>query len=376
MRKIRLRFVALATTVAAIPVILLHCGGNGTTQSVPGAVDGAASDAGSPESSATDATSLDGGDEGDGGAADASGSVDAATPEAETPETSAGDGPSGDEGDGGTAVDSGNALDAAKDAAIDATPCDVDAADGASSCTGTMSCCGGWCTDTSHDWRNCGSCGNACASTQFCTGVACQDAVLKNICANPAATVVFDPYTDDNDAGLRMGNALATQCVPPVTVAYVNGDAGVGQDPDSGRPSTGPGNTLVVGGGSYGQPSVGYIDDTGLSTVRLQADGTDTWFQNFKTQTTIVRAANTTLTAHHDFFLLELNVDPASGTLCFAGIGFYNLGTLAAGYFFQNKVMPSLSTFTAAWYVYEWTDTDGDSAPSVGDAFRRVDQGL
>ncbi|MDP9149132.1 MAG: hypothetical protein M3O36_04205 [Myxococcota bacterium] len=288
-------------------------------------------------------------------------------------ETGANDGDAGaDDRDPG--VDAGDAGADPSDA-FHGTPCDVDAADGASSCSGAMSCCGGFCTDTSHDPRNCGSCSNACTSAQFCTGVACEDAVLKNLCANSAATVVFDPYTDDNEAGARMGNALATKCVPAVTVTLGRGDAGTGVDPDSGRPTTGPGNTLVVGGGAYGQPSVAYIDDNGLSAVRLQADGTKTWFQDFKTDAGIVTADNTMLTPHHDYFLLELSVEPVSGSLCFFGIGFLNAGTAAAGYYFENSVMPSLSTFPDAWYVYEWTDTDGDSLPSAGDMFLRRAQG-
>ena len=75
------------------------------------------------------------------------------------------------------------------------------------------------------------------------------------------------------------------------------------------------------------------------------------------------------MTAHHDYFLLELSVEPISGTLCFFGYGMLSQGTIAAGYYFQSTIVPALSTYTDAWYVYEWTDTNNDSVPNAGDTF-------
>jgi hypothetical protein len=68
-------------------------------------------------------------------------------------------------------------------------------------------------------------------------------------------------------------------------------------------------------------------------------------------------------------------VEPVSGTLCFFGYGMGGPGTLAAGYYFQSIVVPSLSTFTNVWYVYEWTDTNNDSVPNAGDTFALLQQG-
>ena len=42
-------------------------------------------------------------------------------------------------------------------------------------------------------------------------------------------------------------------------------------------------------------------------------------------------------------------------------------GTVAATYFFEKQVLPNLSTFDKAWYIYEWTDSDGDKAPDLNE---------
>jgi hypothetical protein len=84
---------------------------------------------------------------------------------------------------------------------------------------------------------------------------------------------------------------------------------------------------------------------------------------------------NATLTAHHDYFALEVTVEPASGTLCFFGYGMYAPGTSAAAYYFQNDVIGSRAMFPDVWYVYEWTDTDNSGTPSAGDAFTLIAHG-
>jgi Stigma-specific protein, Stig1 len=65
----------------------------------------------------------------------------------------------------------------------------------------TLTCCNGSCVDITKDPNNCGQCGTACTADQFCTGKACDDAVISNVCANPNGTVAMDPYAEDNQAG-------------------------------------------------------------------------------------------------------------------------------------------------------------------------------
>jgi hypothetical protein len=205
--------------------------------------------------------------------------------------------------------------------------------------------------------------------------VACDDAVLKNVCANPMATIVEDPYAPDNEAGAVLGGALMTGCAPGVTARTMDQHSGIAQDPATGRPLTGPGDTLVAGGGYFGQGSVSYMEQNALAALSFGTDGTNAWIRTTTTNANVVSTPKAMLTAHHDYFLLEVSVEPVSGTLCFFGYGMLASGTTAAAYYFQNSVIGNRAMFPDAWYVYEWTDTDNDGAPSAGDTFTLVGSG-
>ena len=283
----------------------------------------------------------------------------------------------GDDGSD-SAADGSDASDGSEDSS-DAMPCSVEAGEGGddgggSSCPVGESCCGGWCTDTKADPRNCGACGNVCSATQFCTGTTCDDAILKNLCANPKATVVHERSPGDNQTGDAIGASLAMGCMPPVMQTITDVDGGTAQDPATGRPITGPGDTLVAGGGDYLQTSVAYMEKA-LTPVVTAADGMKAWAYRRGMSTNLVSAPFTNLTSSHDYFVLELSVEPVSGSLCFFAFGFGAPGTLAAGFYFQNDVMPNLSTYSDVWYLYEWTDTDASGDPSAGDTFSLVAHG-
>jgi hypothetical protein len=378
MRRFGSALAVLVTTTAGLPALLAHCGGDSGSGSnaADAAKDGPAEDGTMQDAVAPDVTS--GADSGANDASgDSPGSEDAAdanqdtgidaTPCTVVVVADAGDagdaGEAGDDGGAGDAGDSGDASDAG------------DAGGSASGCGPSQTCCGGWCTDTSKDPRNCGACGNACSANQFCTGVACDDAVLKNICANPSATVVFDQYMVDDTAGTALGNALSTICMPAVKVASTEQDSGLAQDP-SGRPITGVGNTLVAGGGWFGQASAAYMDSHGLTPLIVGTDGTNAWIRSAKTMGNIVSVLYASLTMHHDYFLFELAVEPISGSLCFYGYGMGPSGTAVASYYFQNNVLPMAFAFPDRWYIYEWVDTDMNGLPSAADMFSLVDHGM
>lgn len=356
---------------------LAHCGGGGSgadtrdaTADVSMADTGSLSDStvlvesGVDSGMPTDSGTVDSGV--DSGTATDSGTVDSSTSDSGAPS---------DASDGGAEDDAGEASDAAgaSDVVDSGIPCDA-----ASGCTGSMLCCSSQCVDVAHDPRNCGSCANACSATQFCTGTLCDNAVFTNLCANESITVVDDPYPPDNDAGASLGLAIAASC-PDAGIAVsivpqtqpgvlVPGDAGW-------RPNTGVGTTLVAGGGSYGQLSVAYMDDSALTPVYLTNDGTTSHIYQRSTGLAVVTANDSTLGPQHDFFVLEIAVEPQSGTLCFFGYGIYQAGTLAAGYFGSQVLVPNYASYLAPWYVYEWTDTNNDMTPDNGDAFDLVAEG-
>ena len=377
------------------PWLVAHCGSDSTTQSgADAAADATANDAPAYEGTVLDVFVQDAplngdSDVGDSTVDDGPGTGDASDALEDTfmgiactPMTnSAGDASdSGEGGQAGALGDSGRdtgEADAAGDAGEGAGDGDTDAGEAGAlgSCPGALTCCGGWCTDTNKDPHNCGSCGNACSSSQFCTGLACDDAVVRNVCANARGTVVTDPFSADNAAGGVLGLALTYGCMPGVTVRTTAQDSGIAQDPATGRPLTGPGDTLVGGGGYFGQASVVYMEKNTLVPVVAGTDGTNAWIRNSRTNANVVFTPTTTLTIHHDYFVLEVGVEPVSGTFCLFGYGMLVPGTAAAAFYFQNDVIASRATFPDAWYVYEWTDTDNDGAPSAGDTFTPVGHG-
>jgi hypothetical protein len=367
----RPRIEKYSTTLAELFAIaawalLPHCGGGSEGNKGPGLLDGQASEAASSD---------------DGEPARADAEADAtldATADASL--------------DSG--VDANGALDAAADAAAASTDaslegggdagqeagliaCDVDAQPDARTCTGptTVACCGGFCANTALDPNNCGHCGVACTTHQFCTGIQCDDAIVANVCGNPAATVVLDQYPADNEGGAAIGAALVANCVPATTVVQANQDDGGVVDPATGRPITGCGNTFVTGGGGFGQRGISYLDVSGISPLYPQVNGNEYDIVERATGTNALSTTVTVLTAQHDYFYVQLAVEPQSGTLCFSGVGLEGPGTLAAGYYLSTEIIPHRASYLDSWYIYEWTDTNGDSVANQGDTFMQLASG-
>jgi hypothetical protein len=218
---------------------------------------------------------------------------------------------------------------------------------------------------------------NASTPEQFCNGTACNDAVLKNLCSNPRATVVRDEYSGDNDAGVRLAAAIAMGCSPTTSVRVVDQGGGVAEDPATGRPLTGPGDTLVAGGGLFGQKGVAYMEAQGLTPLAVGSSGLNNiQIRNTRTNAILVSVSNTVLTAHHDYAVLEVSVEPTSGSLCFFGYGLGLPGTAAAAFYYQNNVVPNRAMYPDAWYLYEWTDTDNNSTASAADSFSLLGSGM
>jgi len=257
-------------------------------------------------------------------------------------------------------------------------PCDADAQADAHACPGasTVACCGGFCVDTAADPRNCGGCGVSCTDHQFCTGVHCDEAVIANVCGNPSATVVLDQYEADNEGGAAIGAALLANCVPPPNVVQRNEDAGGVTDPATGRPITGVGNTFVNGGGSWGHPSIGYLDMMQLTPLYSSVMGDQYYVVERSTGKNILSTTFESLTAQHDYFYVELAVEPVSGTLSFSGVGMLAPGTMAAGYYLGAEIVPNRANYPNAWYLFEWTDTNGDSIPNAADSFVEMTSGM
>lgn len=360
--------VGLSWLVAGGSLILAHCGG-GDSAAPPSDASPEADDQAATGDGGSDAT-VEAGEDATG---DAAPQPDAA-PDA-TLDTSADAAPdaSPDVTPDGPAEGGEGGADA--DAAEAGIPCDVDAQ---TPCVGasTVKCCSGFCVDTAADPANCGHCGTACTSHQFCTGTACDDAIISNICANPRGTVVLDQFDPDNEAGTAIGAALTTSCSATPVIVFLSQDAGGVLDPATDRPITGVGNTFINGGGSYGQRGIAYLDQAGLSALYLSANGGGYQIESRNPDAgAIVDAAPDSLTSHHDFFYVQLVVEPQSGTLCFSVVGIFVPGTMAGGYYVPTQIIPHRSTYTNSWYVFEWIDSNNDGIANAGDTFTQVASG-
>jgi len=241
--------------------------------------------------------------------------------------------------------------DAGTDAASDVVvvPCDDQ-----HPCSAPLACCSGVCADTKTP-QHCGACNVACTKTQFCTGTACFDAVLKNVCENPGVAVVLDGIPVDEDAGGTVGLAMEAGCAPTVAVRSIPQGA-PGTLADGGRPTLGVGDTYLAAGGPFGQQAVAYVQSARVAPIYTVGDATSLSFLRSSDNGLIKKALTTELTAHHDYFAVYLAPDPVTGTLVLALYGVYGPGTSAAAYFVKNQVMANRATFDKAYYVYEWTD--------------------
>ena len=47
-------------------------------------------------------------------------------------------------------------------------------------------------------------------------------------------------------------------------------------------------------------------------------------------------------------------------------------GTQAGAWYFAQKMVPARATLDKSWYVYEWTDQDGNQMPGDADTFKLV----
>ena len=117
------------------------------------------------------------------------------------------------------------------------------------------------------------------------------------------------------------------------------------------------------------------MDNAGLTRCSVSEDGTNAWILNQTTSQYVVNVPQTSLTAGHDYFLVELSVEPVSGTLVFAAIGMLAPGTLAAGFFVPTVMVPNRAQLTDSWYAYEWTDANGNNQPDSNDTYRLIAHG-
>ncbi len=199
--------------------------------------------------------------------------------------------------------------------------------------------------------------------------------MVSSFCKNPRATIVLDGIQTDEIAANALEAAIAAKCSPQVTTRTVAQSSADGiLDPTSGKPLLGPGDTLVTAGGGFGQSAVRYIEQKD-APIKPFDGGTNGGFIRPGETTPLVQVPLSSLTAQHDYFAIYTAIEPDTGTLVLASYGLYGPGTLAAAWFFGETLMNDLGTYGEHFYIYEWTDMDGDMSASAGDTFTLIASG-
>jgi hypothetical protein len=282
--------------------------------------------------------------------------------------------------DGGSGIDAGDPPDVAPhcDPAACASKncvngqCAPPCSDSSQCASGETCCNSAFCTNLAKDPQNCGACGTACSAKQYCSGTACYDALVNNVCQNASASIVLDSLATDESAGNAIGAAMSTVCSNVKVGTIHQGDTG-SMDSESGRPLLGPGNTYVAAGGGFGQKGVAYMNDARNAPVYTTGDQQSITFIRTADNGTIVTAPISGLTPHHDYFVIYAAMEPVSGTLVFAVYGLYAPGTTAGAFWFKTQVATNVSQYSKQYYVYEWTDTNNDSVPNAQDNFKLLE---
>lgn len=245
-------------------------------------------------------------------------------------------------------------------------------------CGTGQACCSNTCKplDTLTD---CGSCGNACGSGEFCSGTACEAPTYPNFCDNKNVYVIHDGITADNHAADVMASTITANCPPDVIVHTADQTDPTLVDQMTGQPLGGGGVTYVLGGGPFPNKPLKWLERTNdITKIYFDApDGVNFYWRD-RTGTAVAQMPGAQCSAHRDQFITELVTDPTSGTLSLIGYGACSggHGTLASAWFYANVILPARASYPDSWYVYDWTDTDNDGAPSAGDTFSVLAHGL
>jgi hypothetical protein len=237
-----------------------------------------------------------------------------------------------------------------------------------------FSCCEPKCVRVDRDVLNCKTCGTVCDPKQFCGKTACTNATISNVCNLPLVAAVLDGAPNDDQAARDILAGLEARCAPVPTTRSVPQPSADVINPTTGRVVAPGGELLVFSGGRYLQKGVGFLEDQ--RSVPVYSGG------QFPNVSFIRSSDNSTIATslyeepgYHDIIVIEVGRDVSTGTPSLVAYGFHANGTRAAAWYFVNRMLPDLTNYPAAWYVYEWVDINQNLGPDSGDSFTERSHG-
>ncbi len=215
--------------------------------------------------------------------------------------------------------------------------------------------------------------GTGCLDLEPAAG-GCIPLVFSNTCSLPRLTVVQSGVAVDDAAGANLAAGVNANCPTALPLRSVNGRDGQTLTSE-GAPVGGHLDVLVVGGGSFSQKHVDWLERIAGSPVFDSSHGLVVAMTRRDTGAEIFNEVATAITPSHDYALIELMHAQVGGPMSFITYGFYGPGTTAGVWYFQNIIAKSFSTHTDAWYIVKWTDMNGDSIPNQANEFTVVASG-
>ena len=165
-----------------------------------------------------------------------------------------------------------------------------------------------------------------------------------------------------------MGVILGMQTNPQWETVDTNRDL---FDGVTGQPVvTGASFVIVAPAGVHAQ--MAYYETNRIAPVYLFGDDSNLFWVVSANDAVIVETvtSRSSLTASSDLFLLVVFSDSFSNYV-FACYGLTAKGSMAAVRFYQS-IFQQLGAYTESWYVYRWTDMNGNGIADAGDDYSFV----
>jgi hypothetical protein len=119
---------------------------------------------------------------------------------------------------------------------------------------------------------------------------------------------------------------------------------------------------IVTFGGRAANRMVAYYEDAGIAKLGFLANGTHRIFKRLSDDYHVYAAPTVGYNkTEKDYFQFQVYKDGDKAILSLWGFGAE--GTYAGGVCFLDIILPQLAIYTDSYYVFSWTDMNGDAKP-------------